>query len=227
MTVTLSELTSESESELLYDWRFTASHFILAKISLRITTSNFILQLNTCGYSPNVTTFLTRGWVCPLQLLLDLASAAILRSESLETHDHLLLSHIRDSHNLEPGPRIYIPQEQGGPIIPPGTGYPFRQKVKVKVTLRLTVSSSVSFGVKAPSSAHDQIFITVLTVTVLFLWCALSDERTGLSFAASYELAISPLHGLHRKDRFRHFLHCCVRNCCRGNVFTQTLQCNG
>jgi hypothetical protein len=25
----------------------------------------------------------------------------------------------------EPGPRIYIPQEQGGPVIPPGTGFPF------------------------------------------------------------------------------------------------------
>jgi hypothetical protein len=24
-----------------------------------------------------------------------------------------------------PGPRIYIPQEQGGPFIPPGTGFPF------------------------------------------------------------------------------------------------------
>jgi hypothetical protein len=24
-----------------------------------------------------------------------------------------------------PGPRIYIPQEQGDPVIPPGTGFPF------------------------------------------------------------------------------------------------------
>jgi hypothetical protein len=44
-------------------------------------------------------------------------------------------------------------------------------KVKVKVTLRLTVSQSVSLGVEP----H-------FTVTVLFLWGALSDERTGLSF---------------------------------------------
>jgi hypothetical protein len=25
-----------------------------------------------------------------------------------------------------PGPRIYIPHEKGGPVIPPGTGFPFR-----------------------------------------------------------------------------------------------------
>jgi hypothetical protein len=25
-----------------------------------------------------------------------------------------------------PGPRIYIPQKQGGPVIPSGTGFPFR-----------------------------------------------------------------------------------------------------
>jgi hypothetical protein len=41
---------------------------------LRLTASIYIcisfFQLNTCGYSPYVTSFLTRGWVCRLQLLL-------------------------------------------------------------------------------------------------------------------------------------------------------------
>jgi hypothetical protein len=39
---------------------------------------------------------LTRGRVCRLQLLLALASAVILGSESLGTRDHILLSQIRD-----------------------------------------------------------------------------------------------------------------------------------
>jgi hypothetical protein len=47
-----------------------------------IVVSNFISQLNICGYSPHVTSSLTRGWVSNLQLLLVLASAAILRSET-------------------------------------------------------------------------------------------------------------------------------------------------
>jgi hypothetical protein len=37
-------------------------------------------------------------------------------------------------------------------------------------------------GIKHPFGAYDQIFITCVTVMVLFLWGALSDERMGLSF---------------------------------------------
>jgi hypothetical protein len=59
-----------------------------------------IFQLNRCGHSPYVRTSVTRGWVCRLQLLLALASAVILKSESLESHDHILLSHFRDYPNL-------------------------------------------------------------------------------------------------------------------------------
>jgi hypothetical protein len=65
------------------------------------STSNFIFQLNTCSYTRYVTSSMTRGWVCCLQLLLALASAVILRSESRGPHDHILLSQIRDSPNLE------------------------------------------------------------------------------------------------------------------------------
>jgi hypothetical protein len=54
-------------------------------------------------------------------------------------------------------------------------------QVKVKVTLRLTVSKS---WYRAPSGAYDQIFIC-LTVAFLFPWGALSDERTGLSFVCA------------------------------------------
>jgi hypothetical protein len=42
---------------------------------------------------------------------------------------------------------------------------------------------------RAPSGAHDQIFIC-LTVMFLFPWGALSDERTGLSFALTLASAV-------------------------------------
>jgi hypothetical protein len=149
----------ESESELLYGWRFTANQFVLATSPLRLTTSNFIFQLNTCGYIPYVISSLTRGWVCRLQLLLILASAYILRSESRGTHDHILLSQIRDSPNLE--------------------------SVRVRVTLRLTVSQSVSQSILVSSLVWGSWpgISYCLTGTVLSLGGgALSNERTGLSF---------------------------------------------
>jgi hypothetical protein len=94
-----------SESDLLCDWRFTANQFVLATSPLRLTTNNFFSKLNPCGHSPYVTSSLTRRWVCRLQLLLVLASTVILGSMFRVTHDHILLSLIRDSHNLE----VHVP----------------------------------------------------------------------------------------------------------------------
>jgi hypothetical protein len=48
------------------------------------------------------------GWVCRLQLLLALVSAVIFGTESRGTHDHILLSQIRDSPNLEYQVPIFI-----------------------------------------------------------------------------------------------------------------------
>jgi hypothetical protein len=96
------QLTTEPpEPELLYDCRFTASQFCLATSPFSLTTINIIFQLNTCFYGSYVTSCLTRGWVCNLQLLLALASTVILGSESRGTHDHILLPQIRDSSNQE------------------------------------------------------------------------------------------------------------------------------
>jgi hypothetical protein len=49
--------------------------------------------------------------------------------------------------------------------------------------MQLTVSQSVSQSwCRAPSGTNDQIFITVWQLRSCFLWGALSDERSGLSF---------------------------------------------
>jgi hypothetical protein len=80
----------------------------------------FFFQLNTCGHSPYVTSSLTRRWVFHLQMLLALASAVILRSESSGTFYCFTFE------------RVFIsPQEQGGPVIPPGTWYPFRRLLRL------------------------------------------------------------------------------------------------
>jgi hypothetical protein len=84
----------------------------------------FFRQLRFCNF---VAPSLTRGRAFNLlvQLLLGLARAVILGSKSRRTHGHILLSLMRLSQPGGPGSRIYIPQEQGGLVIPPGTGFPF------------------------------------------------------------------------------------------------------
>jgi hypothetical protein len=55
--------------------------------------------------------------------------------------------------------------------------------LNLSLIIRTTVSRPVCLGVKHPSGAYDQIFITVRQLRVC--WCEalfLSNERTGLSF---------------------------------------------
>jgi hypothetical protein len=49
-----------------------------------------------------------RGEVCRLQVLLALVSAIILGSESCGSHNHILLSQIRDIPNLEGQVPVFI-----------------------------------------------------------------------------------------------------------------------
>jgi hypothetical protein len=66
---------------------------------------------------------LTRGRVYSLQLLLVLTSAVILGSESRKTHDHISLSQIQNSRNLEGHIPVFIsPKKKVAYIYPPDTG---------------------------------------------------------------------------------------------------------
>jgi hypothetical protein len=90
-------------------------------------------QLLLCYFVPPS---LTRGRVCNLlvQLLLGLVRAVTLGSKSRRTQGHILLSHLRLPQPGGPGSRIYIPQEQGGPDKPPGTGFPFCRLLRLTAT---------------------------------------------------------------------------------------------
>jgi hypothetical protein len=75
---------------------------------------------------------LTRGWICNLLLLLAFGTTVPLESESRGTQDHTLLSQfLRLSKSGGLGPHIYIPQEQGGPVIPLGTGFASRRHLRL------------------------------------------------------------------------------------------------
>jgi hypothetical protein len=52
-------------------------------------------------------------------------------SYSRRTRNHTSLSHLRFRQPGRPGPRIYIPQGQGGTVLTPGTGFPLRRLVRI------------------------------------------------------------------------------------------------
>jgi hypothetical protein len=84
-----------SKSKLCYDRRSAGQSVLEQSTHLGLTTRSLLLvwQLQSCSCgAPS----LTRGRVCPLYMLLVLASAVFLGSESLGTWDHILLSHIWD-----------------------------------------------------------------------------------------------------------------------------------
>jgi hypothetical protein len=65
---------------------------------------------------------LTRGRVCNLLLLLVLASAV-----PRDPRPYFIVPILETPPTWRARSRIYIPQEQGGPVIPPDTGFPFRR----------------------------------------------------------------------------------------------------
>jgi hypothetical protein len=76
------------------------------------------LRICWCG-APS----LTRGRVCRVQLLMILASVVILGSESRGTHDHILLSQVRDSPNLEGQVPVFIyPRNRVARLYPQALG---------------------------------------------------------------------------------------------------------
>jgi hypothetical protein len=112
---------SKSKSKLCYDRRPVGQSLLVSSTQLGLMTIFlFVRQLRVCWCGA---LSLTREQVCRSQLLPVLASAVILGSESHGTRDHILLSLIRDfSQPGGPGPSIYIPQEQGGPVTPQALG---------------------------------------------------------------------------------------------------------
>jgi hypothetical protein len=70
-------LTLCQSSDLLYDCRFTTSHFVFALLTLESHDQRFLFQLNPWGHSPYVTSSLTRGWVCVWLICFSLPSVHI------------------------------------------------------------------------------------------------------------------------------------------------------
>jgi hypothetical protein len=87
----------------------------------------FFRQLGVCYF---VAPSLTKRRVCNLLLLVVLASAVPLGPQSRETETRIL-SQSLGLPTWRAKSRIPIPQEHGGPDMPPGTGFPFRRLLRL------------------------------------------------------------------------------------------------
>jgi hypothetical protein len=120
----LSSAPSTSKSKSRCDWQSVGAFWYRATTGAHGQMFVTVWQLLPClRGAPS----LRKGWVCNLllQSLLGLAWAIPLGSKSRRTHDHMLLPHWRLLQPGGPGSCIYIPQEHGGPVISPGTEFPF------------------------------------------------------------------------------------------------------
>jgi hypothetical protein len=62
-----------------------------------------------------------------------------------------------------PDPRIYIPQERGGPVIPPGAGFPFRRLLRlagIRTRLHTGLSHIRSVGISRKARKEEPIWAT-------------------------------------------------------------------
>jgi hypothetical protein len=130
LTVVSTLSQSESESGLFYKWRFTATS------PLRLTTINFIFQLNIYGYSPYVTS--------SLSFTIAVGSHQGNHSQVRVPRDSSPYFTLSDSRLHQPGgpdPRVYILQKHCRPVIPLSTGLLFRRLLRL-TGLRLRYSTA-------------------------------------------------------------------------------------
>jgi hypothetical protein len=109
-----------SKPKLRYD-RPSVSQSVLVSSTHLWPTIRCLISSDSCWCgAPS----LTRGRVCRLQLLLAFSSEVILESESRGTQSYFTVSDSKLPQPRGSGLRIYVPQEQGDPVITPSTEFP-------------------------------------------------------------------------------------------------------
>jgi hypothetical protein len=120
----------ESQSELLYDWWFTANQSILAPSPLRPMNSNFF-QLNPCSHNPYAASSLKRWWVSFTVAAGSHQCSHYWVRVLWDSWPYFTLLNSRLTQPGGPCACIYISQAQGGPIMPPGTTFPFGRLLRL------------------------------------------------------------------------------------------------
>jgi hypothetical protein len=170
--------SSESESELLYYWRFIANQLVLTPSALRLTTSNsFSIELLRLWSLCNMLSDERMG------LSFTIAAGPRQRSHprvrvQRDSWPYFTVSVSRLSQFWGTSSRIYIPQKKDGPVISPGTGFPFRRLLRLS-GLPWRYSSPPPHGLGGPprtkltslySLRTDRIENTAYNISSIVAW---------------------------------------------------------
>jgi hypothetical protein len=112
------------KSKLRYDRR-SVGQFILVSSTHQELMTRFLLLSDNCVFvdvgrslwRENVPAVYNCCWTSPAQSFLGPSPITV--------------SDLKLPQRGGPGPRIYVPQEQGAPVIPPGTRFPFRRLLRL------------------------------------------------------------------------------------------------
>jgi hypothetical protein len=113
---------------IIYDWRFTDNQFVLVPSPLRPTTSIF----STESFRLQSLCYILSSERLSLSFTIATGPRKSSNSRVRVPRDSwpyftCILSDSRLPQAGGPGPRIYFTQEQAGPVILPGTGFPFHR----------------------------------------------------------------------------------------------------
>jgi hypothetical protein len=142
----------QSKSKLLYGWPSVSQYVLVSGTLVGLATRYYFLPECFCLVFVGPPFWLEEGSA--------ICSVITQWSEPLRTCNYTLLSHLRLLQPGGPGSHIYIPQEQGGPIIPRGTGFgghPSQSQNHITTDGQSVIMSRY----RANSGTCDQILLSV------------------------------------------------------------------
>jgi hypothetical protein len=113
---------------------------------------------------------LTRGRVCRLQLLRSSPTQSFSNPSPTGLTTYFSVSDLRFLKPSRTCPGVYIPQEQGGTVIPSGTGFPFRRLLRL-AGLRWRYSNPPRHGaLRLSQSQNHSCFTNIGLPSVSSSW---------------------------------------------------------
>jgi hypothetical protein len=130
MLATIQRYSVKSKSKLCYDRRSVGQSVLVSSTHLGLKT-RFLLLSESCGFVDVGRSLWRENGSAVYNCCWSLTAQSFLGPSPAGLVTIFYCLRFETPQPGGPGPRISIPQEQGGPVIPPGTGFPFRRLLRL------------------------------------------------------------------------------------------------